>query len=115
NIIPNFSPSCFNTYELDTNTFLPSYEHIIVNGSSFYPNAYKHYDKVNIVNTLSSHYSGTYEYDSVKSTYANIQSFSNMLTESNIETQPESADNGIFDNKYKDNEHKYNENEYNER
>ncbi|CAG8820349.1 13722_t:CDS:2, partial [Gigaspora margarita] len=79
-ITTNFSPPCFDTYELDdANALLPnfSYEHNIANVSSFYSNAYKHYDNANI--SLP----GLYKYDSVMSTYINIQ---DTLTESDDET-----------------------------
>ncbi|CAG8751550.1 6775_t:CDS:2, partial [Dentiscutata erythropus] len=57
----DFSPPCFNTYELDNaNAFLPYF-------------SYEH----NITNT------------SVRSTYINIQSFSNMLAGSDVEAQSE--------------------------
>ncbi|CAG8526793.1 24903_t:CDS:2, partial [Racocetra persica] len=82
-ITPDFSPPCFNTYELALPYY--SYKHNIANISSFYPNAYEYYDNVNT-------------------------SSSDSLTESDIEAQPEGADNGIYD-KRENNEYEDSENE----
>ncbi|CAG8742720.1 20781_t:CDS:2 [Dentiscutata erythropus] len=102
------SSSNFNAYNHDqiNSSSSSHYEHNIANTSSFYPNAYEHY---NNVNTLPSHYPGPYEYDSVKSTYINIQSFSDMLAGSDVEAQSE--DNEYEDNEYEDSEYEYSENE----
>ncbi|CAG8787186.1 19004_t:CDS:2, partial [Cetraspora pellucida] len=65
------------------------YEYNIATVSSFYPNAYEYYDNVN---TSSSPYPGPYGYD----------------------TQPEGADNGIYDER-KNNEHEDSENDEEEK
>ncbi|CAG8740032.1 3486_t:CDS:2, partial [Gigaspora margarita] len=101
-VTTNFSPPCFDTYELDdANALLSdfSYEHNIENVSSFYPNAYEHYDNANI--SLP----GPYEYDSAMSTYINIQ---DTLTELD---DNEHKDNEHKDNEHEDSEHKDSENE----
>ncbi|CAG8836189.1 9606_t:CDS:1, partial [Racocetra persica] len=105
NITLDFLPPCFNTYKLALPYY--RYEHNIANVSSFYPNAYEYYDNINI--SLSP-YLDLYRYDSAMSTYVNFQSSSESLTESNVEAQPEGADNGIY-NERKNNEHKDSKNE----
>ncbi|CAG8776849.1 13835_t:CDS:1, partial [Cetraspora pellucida] len=103
-ITSDFLPPCFNTYELTLPYY--SYEHNIANVSSFYPNAYEYYDNVN---TSLSPYPSPYGYDSAMSTYVNFQSSSDSLTKSDIEAQPEGADNGIYDER-ENNEHEDSEN-----